>query len=100
MSPAMPQILFDLINMLAAFIRLLGMAALGVAIGYLVVDMLHKAQTWPLQMAFLLGLIGLVIAMVVFLAAGALGGFGLGFAAAIFLWGMPRKKKEEKEEQE
>jgi hypothetical protein len=38
-----------------------------------------------------------VIAMVVFLDAGALGGFGLGFAAAIFIWGMPRKKKEEQE---
>ena len=93
----MPQIIFELINLIAAFIRLLGMAALGVAIGYLAVDMLHKAQTWPLQMAFFLGLIGLVIAMVVFLAPGALGGFGLGFAVAIFVWGIPRKKKEEQE---
>jgi NhaP-type Na+/H+ or K+/H+ antiporter len=93
----MPQIIFDLINLIAALIRLLGMAALGVTIGYLAVDMLNKALTWPLQMAFYLGLIGLVIAMVVFLAPGALGGFGLGFAAAIFIWAMPRKKKEEKE---
>ena len=93
----MPQIIFDLINLIAALIRLLGMAALGVTIGYLAVDMLNKALTWPLQMAFYLGLIGLVIAMVVFLAPGALGGVGLGFAAAIFIWAMPRKKKEEKE---
>jgi membrane protein DedA with SNARE-associated domain len=93
----MPQIVFDLINLIAALIRLLGMTALGVTIGYLAVDMLHKALTWPLQMAFYLGLVGLVIAMVVFLAPGALGGFGLGFAAAIFIWAMPRKKKEEKE---
>jgi hypothetical protein len=93
----MPQIVFDLINLIAALIRLLGMTALGVPIGYLAVDMLHKALTWPLQMAFYLGLVGLVIAMVVFLAPGALGGFGLGFAAAIFIWAMPRKKKEEKE---
>jgi len=93
----MPKIIFEIINLVAEFIRLLGMAALGVAIGYLAVDMLHKAQTWPLQMAFFLGLTGLVIAMVAFLTAGALGGFGLGFAAAIFIWGMPRKKKEEQE---
>jgi hypothetical protein len=93
----MPQIVFELINLIAAFIRLLGMAAVGVALGYLAVDMLHKAQAWPLQMAFFLGLLGLVIAMVVFLEAGALGGFGLGFGAAIFIWGMPRKKKEEQE---
>ena len=93
----MPQIVFDIINLIAALIRLLGMAAVGVAIGYLAVDMLHKSQTWPMQVAFFLGLAGLVIAMVVFLAPGALGGFGLGFGAAIFIWGMPRKKKEEQE---
>ena len=93
----MPQIVFDIINLIAALIRLLGVAALGVAIGYVAVDMLHKAQPWPLQAAFFLGLAGLVIAMVVFLAPGALGGFGLGFAAAIFIWGMPMKKKEEQE---
>ena len=93
----MPQIVFDIINLIAALIRLLGVAALGVAIGYVAVDMLHKAQTWPLQAAFFLGLAGLVIAMVVFLAPGALGGFGLGFGAAIFIWAMPKKKKEDQE---
>jgi hypothetical protein len=93
----MPQIVFEIFNLIAALIRLLGMAALGVAIGYLAVNMLHKAQTWPLQMALFLGLLGLVIAMVVFLAPGALGGFGLGFAAAIFIWAMPKKKKEAQE---
>ena len=90
----MPQIVFDIINLVAAFIRLLGVAALGVAIGYLAVDMLHEAQTWPMQVAFFLGLAGLVIAMVVFLAPAALGGFGLGFGAAIFIWAMPKKQKE------
>ena len=93
----MPQIVIDIINLIAALIRLLGMAAVGVGIGYLAVDMLHKVQTWPMQVAFFLGLAGLVIAMVVFLAPGALGGFGLGFGAAIFIWGMPRKKKEDQE---
>ena len=93
----MPQIVFDIINLIASLIRLLGMAAVGVGIGYLAVDMLHKVQTWPMQVAFFLGLAGLVSAMVVFLAPGALGGFGLGFGAAIFIWGMPRKKKEDQE---
>ena len=93
----MPQIVIDIINLIAALIRLLGMAAVGVGIGYLAVDMLHKVQTWPMQVAFFLSLAGLVIAMVVFLAPGALGGFGLGFGAAIFIWGMPRKKKEDQE---
>jgi hypothetical protein len=93
----MPDIVYEIINLLASILRLLGMAALGVGIGYLAVDLLRKAQTWPLQMAFFLGLAGLVITMVVFLAPGALGGFGLGVGAAIFVWGMPKKKKEDEE---
>ena len=94
MTPAIPQILYDIINMFASFIRLVGMAALGVGIGYLAVDLLHKAQDWPTQAIVFLGLVGLVIAMVVFLAWGALGGFGIGLGAAIFIWGTPKKKKE------
>lgn len=81
--------------MIASLLRLLGVAALGVGIGYLAVDLFHKAQEWLMQAILFLGLAGLVIAMVVFLAPGALGAFGLGFGAAIFLWGMPKKQKEE-----
>jgi NhaP-type Na+/H+ or K+/H+ antiporter len=99
MSPAIPQILYDIIDMFASFIRLVGMAALGVAIGYLAMDLLRKAQGWPMQAVVFLGLLGLVIAMVVFLAWGALGGFGIGLGAAIFIWGMPKKKKTEKDDQ-
>jgi hypothetical protein len=94
----MPTIVFDIINLIAALLRLLGVAALGIGIGYLVVDLFHKAQEWLMQAVLFLGLAGLVIAMAVFLAPGALGAFGLGFGAAIFLWGMPKKKKEEEEE--
>jgi hypothetical protein len=93
----MPSIVYEIINLLASILRLLGMAALGVGIGWLALDLLRKSQAWPLQMAFFLGLAGLVIAMVVFLAPGALGGFGIGVAVAIFMWGMPKKKKENEE---
>jgi len=95
----LPQVIFDIINIIAALIRLLGVAALGLAIGYLALEMLHKAEGWPAQTAIFLGVAGLVIAMVVFLAAGALGAFGLGFGAAIFIWGVPRKKKEEQKDE-
>jgi hypothetical protein len=94
----MPTIVFDIINIVATLLRLLGVAALGVGIGYLIVDLFHKAQEWLMQAVLFLGLAGLVIAMAVFLSPGALGAFGLGFGAAIFLWGMPKKKKEEEEE--
>jgi len=94
----MPTIVFDIINLIGSLLRLFGVAALGVGIGYLVVDLFHKTQEWLMQAVLFLGLAGLVIAMAVFLAPGALGAFGLGFGAAIFMWGMPKKKKEEEEE--
>jgi hypothetical protein len=93
----MPTIVYDIFNLVAWFLRLLGMAALGVGLGYLAMDMLHKAQGWQMQAVGFLGLAGLVIAMVVFLAPAALGGFGIGLGVAIFLWGMPKKKKEDQE---
>ena len=87
----MPTLVYEIIDMLAALLRLLGVAALGVGIGYLAVDLLHKAQGWQMQAVGFLGLAGLVIAMVVFLAPGALGAFGIGLGVAIFMWGMPKK---------
>jgi hypothetical protein len=93
----MPTIVYEIIDVLAALLRLLGVAALGVGIGYLAVDLLRKADGWPMQAVGFLGLAGVVIAMVVFLAPGALGAFGIGLGVAIFLWGIPKKKKEEQE---
>jgi membrane protein DedA with SNARE-associated domain len=93
----MPTIVFDIINMIASLIRMLGLAALGVGIGYMAVELFHKAQEWLMQAILFLGLAGLIIAMAVFLAPGALGAFGLGLGVAIFLWGMPRKPKVEEE---
>jgi hypothetical protein len=94
----MPTIVYEIIDLLAALLRLLGVAALGVGIGYLAVDLLRKAEGWPMQAVGFLGLAGVVIAMVVFLAPGALGAFGIGLGVAIFIWGMPKKKKEEEQE--
>jgi hypothetical protein len=93
----MPSIVYEIIDLIAALLRLLGVAALGVGVGYLAMDLLRKAQDWRLQAVGFLGMAGLVIAMVVFLAPGALGAFGVGAGVAIFLWGIPKKKKEEEE---
>ena len=98
MSTVIPQVIYEIINMIASLIRLLGMGVFGVAIGWLAVDLLRKAQIWLLQAVVFLGLAGLAIAMAVFLAGGALGAFGIGFAVAIFVWGMPKKIKNEDEE--
>lgn len=92
-----PQIVYDVIDLFASLIRLAGLALLGVGIGYLAVDLFHKAKEWPMQIALFLGLSGLVIAMVVFLAPGALGAFAIGLGVAVFVWGMPKKNKEDEE---
>jgi hypothetical protein len=85
MAPAMPQIMYDIINMITSLIRLVGIVALGVGISYLAMDLLHKSLDWRIQIGLFLGMTGLVIAMVVFQAPGALGGFGVGLTAAIFI---------------
>jgi NhaP-type Na+/H+ or K+/H+ antiporter len=93
----MPSIVYEIINLLASFLRLIGMAVLGLGIGWLALDLLKKLQVWQGQVAIFLGLAGLVIAMAVFTGWGALGAFCIGVGVAIFLWGMPKKQKREDE---
>ena len=93
----MPTIVFDILNILGSGLRLIGMAAFGAAFGWLALDLLRKAQGWPMQAVVFLGLAGLTIAMAVFLGWGALGAYGIGLAVAIFIWGMPKKKEESEE---
>lgn len=83
---------------LSQALRMIGMAALGLTLGWLVLDLLRKAQTWYMEAVLFLGLLGFVIAMVVFTGWGALGAFLIGLAVAIFIWGMPRKPKVVEEE--
>ena len=83
---------------LSQALRMIGMAALGLTLGWLVLDLLRKAQTWYMEAILFLGLLGFVIAMVVFTGWGALGAFLIGLAVAIFIWGMPRKPKVVEEE--
>ena len=93
----MPSIVYEIINLLASILRLIGMAVLGLSIGWLALDLLKKLQIWQGQIAVFLGLAGLIIAMVVFAGWGAQGAFFIGLAVAIFLWGMPKKEKKEQE---
>ncbi len=78
---------------LSQALRMIGMAALGLVLGWLVLDLLRKAETWYFQAVLFLGLLGFIIAMVVFTGWGALGAFLIGLAVAIFIWGLPRKPK-------
>jgi NhaP-type Na+/H+ and K+/H+ antiporter len=91
----------EIINMililLSQFFRFVGMAVLGLGIGWLVLDLLKKMQVWQGQIAVFIGLAGLIIAMAVFTGWGALGAFAIGVGVAILLWGMPKKPKKEEE---
>ena len=90
----MPTLVYDIINLLASLLRLIGMAVLGLGISWLALDLIKKLKIWQGQVAIFLCLAGLVIAMTVFTGWGALGAFCIGIGVAIFLWGMPKKHKE------
>jgi NhaP-type Na+/H+ or K+/H+ antiporter len=91
------EILNLLLILLSQFFRFVGLAVLGLGIGWLALDLLKKIQAWQGQTAIFLGLAGLVIAMVVFTGWGAMGAFALGIGVAILMWGMPKKQKKEEE---
>ncbi|MCX6035175.1 MAG: hypothetical protein NTV38_09395 [Chloroflexi bacterium] len=93
----MPSLVYEIIILLGQLLRLLGMAILGLGIGWLALDMFMKIQIWQGQVAIFLGLAGVIISVTVFTSAGALGAFAIGVGVAIFLWGMPKKEKKEEE---
>jgi hypothetical protein len=93
----MPPIVFEILLMIAQFFRFIGMAILGLGMGWLTLDLLKKMQVWQAQVAVYLGLVGLIIALAVFTSAGALGAFAIGAGISIFMWGMPRAQKKEEE---
>jgi NhaP-type Na+/H+ or K+/H+ antiporter len=95
----MPPIVDTILILFSQLFRFLGMAVLGLGIGWLALDLLKKIQIWQGQVSIFLGLAGLIIAMTVFTGWGALGAFCIGFGVAIFLWGMPKKEKKEEEKE-
>jgi NhaP-type Na+/H+ or K+/H+ antiporter len=80
---------------LSQLFRFVGLAVLGLGIGWLVLDLLKKIQVWQGQVAIFLGLAGLIIAMNIYTGWGAMGAFAIGIGVAFFMWGMPKKEKKE-----
>jgi uncharacterized membrane protein YeaQ/YmgE (transglycosylase-associated protein family) len=91
----MPSIVYDIINLIASLIRLLGMAVFGLGLGWLALELVRKNDTWPVQITIFLGLAGFMIGMTFFSAPGALGALAAGIGAAILIWGLPKKKVDE-----
>jgi len=90
----MPTIVFDVLEILGAFFRFLGLVVFGLGTGWLTLHGFRK-EVWQLQIAVFLGFIGVAIAMATFQTAGALAGYALGAGIAILVWGIPRPKKED-----
>lgn len=93
----MPDIVYEILDILASLVRFLGMAVVGVALGWLGLDLIRKSTAWQAQVIVYLGLLGILIALTCFTNWGALGAFCLGLGAALLLWGLPRKGKSAEE---
>ncbi len=94
----MPSIVYEIIDLFASLLRFLGLAVFGLGFGWLGLDLLKKSNLWQVQIAVFLGLAGLLIAMAVYTAWGALGAVGAGIGVAVLIWGLPKKAKEEKKD--
>ncbi len=88
----MPLILTDIFQAIGALLRIIGFLVVGFALGHLVFEH-FKTGPWQLQVAFVLGLFGLLIGITAFSAAGSAGAFALGVGIAYFMVRMPIKKE-------
>ena len=92
----MPQIVYEILSLLGALIRMLGLLMFGLGIGWFALEGFRKSQqNWQLQIAVFLGLValsGIMIYTLYYNAPSALGLYGIGFGVAMFLWGIPKKK--------
>ena len=91
----MPDLVYEILDLIASLVRFAGMAVAGLALGWLGLDIIRRSDAWQAQVIVYLGLLGIVIALTCFTAWGALGAFCLGLGAALLIWGLPRKEKAE-----
>ncbi len=89
MNPTVQMI----IDILAILFRFVGMLAFGFGAGWFAFQAYQKGE-WQVQIAALLGLLGVVVGLADFTSAGALGAFGLGAGGAIIAFGLPRRQGE------
>ncbi|RME88451.1 MAG: hypothetical protein D6770_06950 [Anaerolineae bacterium] len=97
----MPGVAYDIIELLGALFRLIGLLVFGLGMGWFSLEAYRKSD-WRLQIAVFLGFVGLSIGLSHFLE-GAPGGFGaytLGVGAALLLWGRSEQEKEEEKSKE
>lgn len=94
----MPTVLFDVLDLLGAILRLIGLLVLGLGLGWFALDAYRK-ESWQMQVAAFLGLVFAAVGLAKFLSAGALGMFALGAGGALLMWGMSKGKKKDEDEE-
>jgi hypothetical protein len=91
------NILNVVIYILVALTKLAGTLLFGLGMGWLALDIFRKNQhAWQVQIAFFLGIIALLIALLIYSPLG-LGGFCIGAGAAIIKWGFPKAEKDKQD---
>jgi hypothetical protein len=87
----MPPIVSEIFSFLGFLLRAFGFLLFGFGAGRFMLDAYQKA-TWQVQVAFVLGLFGVLIGLTDFSSPGSAGAFALGAGAAFLMSGMPKKK--------
>ena len=86
----MPSVLVDLVAYLGLLLRAIGFLVVGLALGRLVFDH-FRMGTWQMQIAYVLGLFGVLIGITAFSSPGSAGAFALGVGLSYFMNLMPAK---------
>ncbi len=87
----MPPIVSEIFSFLGFLLRAFGFLLFGFGAGRFMLDAYPKAS-WQVQIAFVLGFFGLLIALTDFSSPGSAGAFALGAGIAYLMSGMPKKK--------
>ena len=93
----MPLVLTDIFSLIGYLLRIIGFLVVGWALGRFVFEHFN-AGSWQLQIAYVLGLFGLLIGLTAFSSAGSAGAFALGVGIAYFMIFTPLKNGPKEEE--
>lgn len=80
----MPSVVNDLVTYLGLLLSAIGFFVVGMFLGHLVIDH-FRMGTWQMQIAYVLGLFGLLIGITAFTSPGTAGAFALGVGLAYFM---------------
>ena len=83
------------VYVLIGLAKFIGMLVFGLGLGWLILDALRKTEkSWQVQITFLVTLFAFLIVLALYVHV-ALAGFCLGLGISVFLWGLPKKSKDE-----